>query len=192
MFHVVHEILVGHRACAAVGVEGDGVGKSDEGALCDEACLHVADGDGLAGATITTRANGVVAARTFCGSDTGHRIVNEDVPAIGMVIATADSRGTVTARGVDGATPDADGAARAVIAATADARGILTAGGVDGAAIDGDVATRGKVVAADARRILISSGVKRTVALEGEGLVFGYMDAGTSISSLHVVGRAFP
>ena len=140
--HVVHETLVVHRACATVSVEDDGVGKSDEGTLCDETGLGAVDVDALAGATITTRTNGVVAARAFCGGNAGHRIVNEDIPAIGMVIATADSRGTVTARGVDGATPDADGAARAVIAVTADARGILTAGGVDGAAIDGDVATR--------------------------------------------------
>ena len=50
--HVIHETLVVHRACAAVGVEADGVREGDEGALGDEAGLHPADGDGAAGSVI--------------------------------------------------------------------------------------------------------------------------------------------
>ena len=189
MCHVVHETLVGHRrACAAVGVESDGVGISGEGALSDEAGLDAADGDGLACATISTRTNGVVATRAFCGGDTGHRIVNEDVPAIGIVIATADTRSFLTAGGVNGATPDADDAARAIPAA-ADTRSIFTASGVDGATADGNIATRGCRAAADTRSTKIASGVECSVALERKGLVVGYMDAGTLISPLHIVGR---
>ena len=83
--HVVHETLAAHRVCAAIGIEGNGVGKGDKGTLSDEACLYATDGDGLAGATIRPRTDGVVAVGAHCGVDEGHSIINGDVPAIGMV-----------------------------------------------------------------------------------------------------------
>ena len=300
--HVIHETLVVHRACAAVGVEADGVREGDEGALCDEVCLHPADGDGAAGSDISMAfANGVVAIITLCGGDSGHAIGDGDVAARGSpsaadagttiptsgrngatadgdvaargIPSAADARTVITASGRDGAaangdvvargspsaadagttiptsgrngaTADGDVAARRCPSA-ADARCRLSTSGCDGAAADGDVAARKFAATADARRISIASGrdgasidgniaargipsaadahsiftaigrdgaatdgdvaagrfvgatdacscptasdVERAAALEGEGLVFGYMDAGTSISSLHVV-----
>ena len=186
--HVVHKTLVVHRACAAVGVEDDGVGIGDEGAHRDVACLHAADGDGAAGATIA-RTNSVVAALSFCGGDAGHAVGDGDVAARGIVVSAADACGTGAASGRNSAAADGDVAARALPSAAYTCSTVIAIGR-NGAPTDDDIAARVPPTATDARATVTARGVERAAALDGEGLVGSYVDAGTATSSLHAVGRA--
>ena len=128
--------------------------------MCDGACLHAADGDGLAAAIIAST-DGVVASGAFCGGDAGHALGNRDAAARGIVEAAADTRSIFSASGCDGAAVDKNAAARGFVFTAADTRTTSTASGCDGAAVDGDVAARGiaAVAAANTRSIIAASGV---------------------------------
>ena len=116
---------------------------------------------------------------THRGFHAGHAATDGDVAA-STIVAAADARSIVVARGRDGAAADGDSATSA-LGATADARCTFAARGGDGAAIDVDVAAGALVATTDARRRVA------TLCLDGAA-VDGDSAAGTISTSTDAGG----